>query len=398
MTRYALPHDCPGDRARLARTPPCSRAAAADHREGSVRVRLGRRPADLARRLAGRLRARHRRREEGRLRHRDLDREDRRQRAAARDHERHPRHQPALVARRPAARLRARGREGRPAAAAADPRHGDGRRRALGHHRHAARRRQSRVVARRQDASPSRRRRARRIVTRRAKPAGDKPRESDVRVITEAVYRANGVAGVGFVDRDRPSHIWTVAVPGDRQREAGDAEAAHLRRVRRGNHRWSRRRLARLLRLGSAAGAVLLSARQRPLFGRRRTAASRRASPASTARIGAYALSPDGKRVAFVGTLAGAARALVHAARPLGRRSRRRHAAQPHGQPTTSTSTAASAAISARRAVSCPSGPVWSRDGRTHLHRRRRAGQRQPQARRRRQRHGSIRVTTGNTT
>jgi dipeptidyl aminopeptidase/acylaminoacyl peptidase len=32
----------------------------------------------------------------------------------------------------------------------------------------------------------------------------DDPRESDVRVITEAVYRANGVPGSGFIDRDRP--------------------------------------------------------------------------------------------------------------------------------------------------------------------------------------------------
>ncbi len=39
-----------------------------------------------------------------------------------------------------------------------------------------------------------------------------KPRQSDVRVITEAVYRANGVAGSGYVDNDRPSQIWTVAI------------------------------------------------------------------------------------------------------------------------------------------------------------------------------------------
>jgi dipeptidyl aminopeptidase/acylaminoacyl peptidase len=41
----------------------------------------------------------------------------------------------------------------------------------------------------------------------------ERPRESDVRVITRAVYRANGVGGFGFVDADRPSHIWTVTVP-----------------------------------------------------------------------------------------------------------------------------------------------------------------------------------------
>lgn len=34
--------------------------------------------------------------------------------------------------------------------------------------------------------------------------------KSDVRVITRAVYRANGA---GYVDADRPTHIWTVTVP-----------------------------------------------------------------------------------------------------------------------------------------------------------------------------------------
>ena len=36
------------------------------------------------------------------------------------------------------------------------------------------------------------------------KPAADRPRETDVRVITEAVYRANGVAGSGLSPRISP--------------------------------------------------------------------------------------------------------------------------------------------------------------------------------------------------
>src|SRR5215203_609328 len=47
------------------------------------------------------------------------------------------------------------------------------------------------------------------------KPAGDVPgRESDVRVITDAAYRANGVPGSGYVDADRPAQIWIVPVSG----------------------------------------------------------------------------------------------------------------------------------------------------------------------------------------
>ena len=52
-------------------------------------------------------------------------------------------------------------------------------------------------------------------------------RESDVRVITEARYRANGVPGSGYVDSDRPSQIWTVAVA-RRDVQAGSAEAPDL--------------------------------------------------------------------------------------------------------------------------------------------------------------------------
>ena len=43
-----------------------------------------------------------------------------------------------------------------------------------------------------------------------AAPPGDGARESDVRVITSAVYRANGR---GYIDPGRPTHIWTVEAP-----------------------------------------------------------------------------------------------------------------------------------------------------------------------------------------
>jgi len=38
----------------------------------------------------------------------------------------------------------------------------------------------------------------------------DGEEKSDVRVITKAVYRANGA---GYLEPDRPSHIWTVEIP-----------------------------------------------------------------------------------------------------------------------------------------------------------------------------------------
>ncbi len=42
-------------------------------------------------------------------------------------------------------------------------------------------------------------------------PAAKPERKSDVKVVTRAVYRANG--NPAYVDADRHAHIWTVAVP-----------------------------------------------------------------------------------------------------------------------------------------------------------------------------------------
>ena len=42
------------------------------------------------------------------------------------------------------------------------------------------------------------------------KPEANDRRESDVRVITQAVYRFNGA---GYVDAKRPQHIWVIAAP-----------------------------------------------------------------------------------------------------------------------------------------------------------------------------------------
>ncbi|HET7746657.1 MAG TPA: S9 family peptidase [Vicinamibacteria bacterium] len=60
---------------------------------------------------------------------------------------------------------------------------------------------------------------------RAAAGAKDEEPESDVRVITRAVYRFNGR---GYLDETRPSHIWTVPVP------EGTAAAGEPRQVTRG--------------------------------------------------------------------------------------------------------------------------------------------------------------------
>ncbi len=46
----------------------------------------------------------------------------------------------------------------------------------------------------------------------KTEPGKEEERESDVRVITRAVYRLNGT---GYLDPSRPSHLWTVGLPDD---------------------------------------------------------------------------------------------------------------------------------------------------------------------------------------
>ena len=131
----------------------------------------------------------------------------------------------------------------------------------------------------------------------------EKPRQSDVRVITRAVYRANGVPGFGYVDPDRPTHVWIVSAPGTgdspakpRQVTSGEFGA--------GNHQWSadgkeiyfvadRREEPYYLPADSDLYAVPVSG------GEPRRIAS------IEGNIGAYAVAPEGRRIAFIGTLRG---------------------------------------------------------------------------------------------
>jgi dipeptidyl aminopeptidase/acylaminoacyl peptidase len=139
------------------------------------------------------------------------------------------------------------------------------------------------------------------------KPAGQKPEdlphESDVRVITSATYRANGVAVSGFVDSERPSQIWTVALPAN-----GGAVAAPKSLTTgefgASSPAWSN------------DGSVLyfVSDRRREpyyegsdsdLYSVSRDGGEPVRIASIDGSIGAFAQSPDGRRMTFVGTLHG---------------------------------------------------------------------------------------------
>ena len=128
-------------------------------------------------------------------------------------------------------------------------------------------------------------------------------RETDVRVITEARYRANGVSGSGYVDSDRPSQIWTVAV-GEVTSKPAVPKRLTSGEFGAANHQWSpdgreifftadRRKESYYYPGDSDLYAVPVEG------GEPRRAAS------IDGNIGAFALSSDAKRIAFIGTANG---------------------------------------------------------------------------------------------
>ncbi|HVT57091.1 MAG TPA: S9 family peptidase [Thermoanaerobaculia bacterium] len=131
--------------------------------------------------------------------------------------------------------------------------------------------------------------------------AGDEDeRQSDVKVITSAVYRANGE---GYLDPLRPSHLWTVQLP------AGAADPPPPLQVTRGE-------LSETDPAWSPDGVTLYFTSTRvkePYYDN--TGDSLYSVPAGGGAItriavidgdvGSYALSPDGRTVAFEGVLRG---------------------------------------------------------------------------------------------
>lgn len=133
---------------------------------------------------------------------------------------------------------------------------------------------------------------------------GTPQRESDVRVVTRAVYRANGVPDFGFIDPDRPTHIWTVEVPETAPPALPKPAQVTTGEFGAGNHQWS-----------ADGSQIYFTAdrRREPyylpsdsnLYAVSRTGGEPREIASIDGNIGAYTIAPDGKRIAFFGTLRG---------------------------------------------------------------------------------------------
>ena len=135
-----------------------------------------------------------------------------------------------------------------------------------------------------------------------SKPEEQK-RESDVRVITEAVYRANGVAGFGYVDRDRPAQIWTTTLPGP------DGALATPKRITSGefasgNFKWSADG-SQIYFVANHQKEAYYHPFDSDLFAVPKEGGEPTRLVSIDGPIGAYAISDDGKRLAFIGTFRG---------------------------------------------------------------------------------------------
>ena len=140
----------------------------------------------------------------------------------------------------------------------------------------------------------------------KAKPKeGEKPkRESDVRVITRAVYRANGVADFGYVDPDRPSQVWAIAVPADPAAPPAKPTPVTTGDFSAGNHAWS----------PDGRQIYFVSSRQEEpyyypgdsdLWAVDAGGGEPKRIASIDGGIGSFAIAPDAKRIAFLGTAHG---------------------------------------------------------------------------------------------
>jgi dipeptidyl aminopeptidase/acylaminoacyl peptidase len=129
---------------------------------------------------------------------------------------------------------------------------------------------------------------------------GRPERKSDVKVVTRAVYRANGTPT--YVDPDRHAHIWTVPVN-------GTGEKAEARAITNGDFderavQWAPDG-ASLYFVSDRVAESYYTGGDTDLYRVPAAGGTIQQVASIDGPIGSFAVSPDGRRIAFVGTFAG---------------------------------------------------------------------------------------------
>ncbi len=138
--------------------------------------------------------------------------------------------------------------------------------------------------------------------SRKDQPGSTEPkkkRESDVRIITRAVYRSNGR---GYLDAERHSHIWTIAIP-------AEGESPAPTQITRGQFDendvvWSPDG-ARLFYTSNRVDEAYYLAQDADLYAVPSTGGEAQLIASIDGQIANPVPSSDGKRIAFIGTLSG---------------------------------------------------------------------------------------------
>ena len=132
---------------------------------------------------------------------------------------------------------------------------------------------------------------------KKADPAAKSEHKSDVKVITRAVYRSNG--NPTYVDPDRHAHIWTVAVNGGGDK--GDAKQITSGEFDERGVQWSPDGTT-LYFVSDRVAESYYGPGDSDIYSVPAAGGEMRKVVSIDGQIGTFALSRDGKRIAFVGS------------------------------------------------------------------------------------------------
>lgn len=132
-------------------------------------------------------------------------------------------------------------------------------------------------------------------LARQGRPPAADGRESDVRVITRAVYRSDGG---GYTDPTRPNHLWVIAAPKSPE-EKPQPKQLTSGAFSEGNFTWARDASAIYYTTNRTPEPYYEAAPTTEIYSVSPTGGTPKLLTKLTMGVGALSLSPDGRRFAF---------------------------------------------------------------------------------------------------